>query len=92
MPKVLEIRGSYKILSTKRDYIVINTALAYENHAHFKRLEALKHLLHLIECGQAPASPYMIKAARRLLGDAYGQLRAPRQKPKYSNHRRAKSA
>lgn len=86
MPKVLEICGDYKILSTKRDYIVVNMTLPYEHHAHFKTLNTLKHLIHLIDLGKAPTSPYLLKAAKRLLGDGFNQLQPKRKKQHYSNH------
>lgn len=86
MPRVVEVQGDYKILSTSRDFIVINTGMSYENHAHFKSLETLKHLLRLIEIGKAPTSPYMVKAAKRLLGDDFHELLPPRKKQNYYNH------
>lgn len=86
MPRVVEVQGDYKILSTSRDFIVINTEMSYEHHAHFKSLDTLRHLLRLIEIGKAPTSPYMVKAARRLLGDNFHTLLQPRKKQKYYNH------
>ena len=86
MSKVLEIRGDYKILATNRDYVVINTTLDYENHAHFKSIQPLYHLLKLIERGLMPTSPYMLKAAKRLLGDGFSSLTPKKKKEHYNNN------
>ncbi|MBF4693057.1 hypothetical protein [Fusibacter ferrireducens] len=92
MSKVLEVRGNYKILATNRDYVVINMALAYENHAHFKSIQPLYHLLTLIEHGLMPTSPYMMKAAKRLLGDKFESLTPKRKKENYNNNHRKSRA
>ncbi len=92
MSKVLEVRGDYKILATNRDYVVINMTLAYENHAHFKSIQPLYHLLTLIEHGLRPTSPYMMKAAKRLLGDGFERLTPKKKKESYNNnHRKSRS-
>jgi len=87
MPKILEVRGDFKIMMTKRDFIVVNTSKAYENHAHFKDLSALNHLITLIERGIMPTSPYFSKAAQRLLGNEFENLRKPRKKSPYYNQK-----
>lgn len=86
MSRVIEVKGSYKILATNRDYVVINTELDYENHAHFKSLQTLHQLLRFLENGLAPTSPYLIKAAKRLLGEEYQNLQVKRKKLSYCNH------
>ncbi len=92
MSKVLEVRGDYKILATNRDYVVLNMALEYENHAHFKSIQPLYHLLTLIEHGLMPNSPYLKKAAKRLLGDEFETLTQRKKKENYNNnHRKSKS-
>lgn len=85
MPRIVEVRGDFKILATHRDYVVINTALEYENHAHFKSIGTLQQLLRLIDNGLMPTSPYMIKAAKRLLGNSYDALTPKRKKASYYN-------
>ncbi len=92
MSKVLEVRGDYKILATNRDYVVINMTLAYENHAHFKSIQPLHHLLTLIEHGLMPTSPYLMKAAKRLLGDEFESLTPKKKKENYNNHHRKSRA
>lgn len=86
MSRVIEVIGSYKILATNRDYVVVNTRLDYENHAHFKSLQTLHQLLNIIEKGLVPSSPYLIKAAKRLLGEEYDALHVKRKKLSYFNH------
>ena len=88
MSKVLEIRGEYKILVTNRDYIIVNTSLDYENHAHFKSVQPMYKLLNLIESGIQPHSPYMLKAAKRLLGESFADLSPQYRKDTYKNHHR----
>lgn len=88
MSKVLEVRGDYKILATNRDYIVVNTTLSYENHAHFKSVQPMYKLLSLIENGIQPHSPYLLKAAKRLLGDHFEDLTPRNKKDHYKNHHR----
>jgi len=91
MPKVVETRGKFKIVATKRDYVVINTTLPYEHHAHFKSIQPLYKLLKLVDQGILPHSPYMLKAAKRLLGDDFYFLTPKHKKENYKNHhRRAK--
>lgn len=86
MSKVIEFRGCYKVLATNRDYVVINTTRDYEHHAHFKRLETVKSFISMIEKNQRPHSPYLLKAAKRLLGDEFSQLQERKTKMKYVNH------
>ncbi len=88
MSKVIEIKGRFKILHTTHDYVVVNTTLDYENHAHFKSMKNIHHLINLLEKGLKPTSPYMIKAAQRLLGDEFGTLSQKRQKSNYNNQKR----
>ena len=85
MSRVIEVKGSYKILATNRDYVVINTNRDYENHAHFKSLQTLYQLLRLIDNGLKPTSPYLIKAAKRLLGTTYDTLNPKKKKAAYYN-------
>ncbi|MDK2866895.1 MAG: hypothetical protein PWP51_2617 [Clostridiales bacterium] len=92
MSKVLEIRGDYKILVTNRDYIVVNTQLDYENHAHFKSVQPMYKLISLIESGILPHSPYLLKAAKRLLGDDFDTLTPQHKKETYKNHHRKSKA
>lgn len=92
MSKVLEVRGDFKILATNRDFVVLNMTLAYENHAHFKSIQPLYHLLTLIENGLMPTSPYMIKAAKRLLGEGFENLVPKKKKEHYNNHHRKGSS
>ncbi len=85
MSRVLEIRGPYKVLATNRDYVVVNTLKDYTHHAHFKKMSTVSNFLRMIEGGKKPHSPYLMKAARRLMGDSFEGLGAVRKKEKYIN-------
>ena len=85
MCRVLEPKGRFNILQTSRDYVVVNTELKYENHAHMNKLEHAIILIKLIDKGILPHSKYWRTAARRLLDNKeYSQLRV-KKKEKYIN-------
>ena len=55
------------IKRTSRDYLVIRKDGAYEQHAHFKRLDGAEKLIDLINKNRMPTERYFQVAIKRLL-------------------------
>lgn len=69
MARIIDKIAEFKILETKKDYIVINESGQYKNHGHFKKLETCYTIIRLLKNRKLPNRLYMIKAAIRITTD-----------------------
>ncbi|SKB30535.1 hypothetical protein SAMN02745120_0807 [Acetoanaerobium noterae] len=69
MAKVVDVIHEYKILKTKRDFVVINTRGNNCNHSHFLHERAARNLIDIVLRKKIPKSIYFQEAAKRIILD-----------------------
>ena len=69
MAKVVDVIHEYKILKTKRDFVVINTRGNNCNHSHFLHERAARNLIYIVLRKQIPKSIDIQEAAKRIILD-----------------------
>lgn len=78
----------FKIIKTKRDYILIRKNHPRSYHSHFKQLNGARLVAKLFKQRLVPYKEYFIEAMRRVTSDSefesFGQQKL---KPKYKNRR-----
>lgn len=87
MIRVVYTRKNFRVLKTCKDYVIVNDALWYENHAHFKQLSDCMSLIDLILKKKLPYSKYYRGACKRLLDEEEFNELIDKKKLKYKNRR-----
>ncbi|MBP2026942.1 hypothetical protein J2Z35_000734 [Acetoanaerobium pronyense] len=69
MARVLDVIQEYKLLKTKRDFVVVNTNGTREYHSHFDKENAARNLIDILIKKKIPKGQYFLEAAKRVTID-----------------------
>jgi hypothetical protein len=81
--KIIWEHGEFKVLRSRRDFVLVRKGYPYEFHAHFKDLKGCKTLVKLFEKKKIPFQEYYKLAMERITTEEEREQFTPQRKKLY---------